>query len=133
MAVSKEVFIMAKTIFEQTGGTYTMQGDYRLPDFTLPPEEERPIGVWGQRRLRYLKEHHKVMYYNLLTSGKLYTHLADVEEQAQELFLRLVKEYAEREGMNEQLKAEKPMEWVQRMNNIRNRATEVVNMNLIFS
>lgn len=124
---------MAKTIFEQTGGTYTMQGDYRLPDFTLPPEEERPIGVWGQRRLRYLKEHHKVMYYNLLTSGKLYTHLADVEEQAQELFLRLVKEYAEREGMNEQLKAEKPMEWVQRMNNIRNRATEVVNMNLIFS
>ena len=101
---------MNKTIFEQMGGTYTTQGDYCLPDLTLPPKEERPIGVWGQRRLRYLKQHHKILYYNLLTSGKLRSHLADVEEEAQSLFLRLVKEYAEREGVTEQLKAENPME-----------------------
>ena len=124
---------MAKTIFEQTGGTYTMQGDYCLPDLTLPAEEERPIGVWAQRRLRYLKQHHKILYYNLLTSGKLQSHLADVEEEAQSLFLRLVKEYAEREDVTEQLKAENPMEWVGRMNNIRNRVAEVVNANLIFA
>lgn len=123
---------MTKTIFEQMGGTYTIQGDYRLPDLTLPPEEERPIGVWGQRRLRYLKQHHKVLYYNLLTSGKLRSHLADIEEEAQSLFLRLVKEYAEKEGVIEQLKAENSMEWVRRMNNIRNRVFEVVNAGIIF-
>lgn len=121
---------MAKTIFEQMGGTYTMQGDYCLPNLILPGKEERPIGVWGQRRLRNLKQHRKILYYNLLTSGKLYSHLADVEEEAQELFFRLVKEYAEREGVSEQLKAEKPMEWVRRMNNIRNRITEIVNQEL---
>lgn len=76
-----------KSLFEQNGGTCTMQGDYRLPDVTLPPEEERPIGIWGQRRLRYLKQHHKVLYYNLLTSGKLHSDLADTEKQAQALFL----------------------------------------------
>ena len=124
---------MAKTIFEQMGGTYTMQGDYRLPDLTLPAEEERPIGVWGQRRLRYLKQHHKILYCNLLTSGKLHSHLADVEEEAQSLFLRLVKEYAEREGLTEQLKAENPTEWVQKMNNIRSRAAETVYADLIFA
>ena len=124
---------MAKTIFEQTGGTYTMQGDYCLPNLTLPPEEERPIGVWGQRRLRYLKQHHKLLYYNLLTSGKLRSHLADIEEEAQSLFLRLVKEYAEREGLTEQLKAENPTEWVQKMNNIRSRAAETVYADLIFA
>ena len=124
---------MAKTIFEQMGGTYTMQGDYRLPDLTLPTEEERPIGVWGQRRLRYLKQHHKILYCNLLTSGKLHSHLADVEEEAQSLFLRLEKEYAEREGVTEQLKAENPMEWVQKMNNIRSRASETVYADLIFA
>ncbi|HIS80689.1 MAG TPA: TnpV protein [Candidatus Scatomonas merdavium] len=124
---------MAKTIFEQMGGTYTMQGDYRLPDLTLPTEEERPIGVWGQRRLRYLKQHHKILYCNLLTSGKLHSHLADVEEEAQSLFLRLVKEYAEREGLTEQLKAENPTEWVQKMNNIRSRASETVYADLIFA
>ena len=124
---------MAKTIFEQTSGTYTMQGDYCLPNLTLPPEEERPIGVWGQRRLRYLKQHRKVLYYNLLTSGKLCSHLADVEEEAQSLFLRLVKEYAEREGVTEQLKAENPTEWVQKMNNIRSRAAETVYADLIFA
>ena len=95
-----------KSIFEQIGGAYTLQGDYRLPNITLPAEEERPIGVWGQRRLRYFKQHHKVLYYNPLTSGKLYSHLADVEEEAQILFSRLVKEYAEKEGVSEQLKAQ---------------------------
>ena len=123
---------MAKTIFEQMGGTYTMRGDYCLPNLTLPPEEERPIGVWGQRRLRYLKQHHKILYYNLLASGKLRSHLADVEEEAQTLFLRLVKQYAEREGITEQLKDEKPIEWVRRMNNIRSQVTEIVNADLIF-
>ena len=123
---------MAKTIFEQMGGTYTMQSDYCLPDLTLPPEEERPIGVWGQRRLRYLKQHHKILYCNLLTSGKLHSHLADVEEEAQTLFLRLVKEYAEKEGVTEQLMANNQMEWVRMMNNIRERVNEVVNAEMIF-
>ena len=123
---------MAKTIFEQTGGTYTIQGAYCLPNLTLPPEEERPIGVWAQRRLRYLKQHHKILYYNLFTSGKLHSHLVDVEEESQTLFLRLVKEYAEREGVTEQLKAENPMEWVRMMNNIRERVNEVVNAEMIF-
>lgn len=123
---------MEKTIFEEAGGTYTMQGDYFLPDLTLPPEEKRPIGVWGQRRLRYLKQHHKILYYNLLTSGKLHSHLADVEEEAQALFLRLVKEYAEQEGITEQFKAENPMEWVQRMNNIRERVLKIVSIERIF-
>lgn len=117
---------MAKTIFEQMGGTYTMHGDYCLPNLILPGKEERPIGVWGQRRLWYLKQHHKILYCNLLTTGKLYSHLADVEEEAQELFFRLVKEYAEREGVTEQLKAENPMEWMRRLNNICNRVTQVI-------
>ena len=124
---------MDKTIFEQMGGTYTMQGDYCLPDLTLPPEEEHPIGVWGQRRRQYLKQYHKILYYNLLTSGKLRSHLADMEEEAQSLFLRLVKEYAEREGVTEQLKAENPTEWVQKMNNIHSRAAETVYADLIFA
>lgn len=94
-----------KSMFEQMGGTYTMQGNYRLPNLLPPTEEKRPIGVWGQRRLRYLKNHRKVLYYNLLTSGKLHSHLADIEEQAQDLFSRLVKEHAEKEGVTEQLKA----------------------------
>ena len=124
---------MAKTIFEQTGGTYTIQGDYCLPNLTLPPEEERHIGVWGQRRLNYLKHSRKGLYYNLLTSGKLRSNLADIEEEAQSLFLRLVKEYAEKEGVTEQLKAKNPMEWVQKMNNIRNRVAETVCADLIFA
>lgn len=123
---------MEKTIFEQMGGTYTMQGDYCLPNLTLPAKEERPIGVWAQRRRQYLKQHHKILYYNLLTSGKLRSHLADVEEEAQSLFLRLFKEYAEREGVTKQLKAENPTEWVGKMNNIRNRVFEVVNAGIIF-
>ena len=108
-----------KSIFEQIGGAYTLQGYYRLPNLTLPAEDERPIGVWGQRRLRYLKQHHKVLYYNLLTSGKLHSHLADTEEQAQALFSRLVKEFAEKEGVTEQLKTANLMAWVRHMNNIR--------------
>lgn len=121
-----------KSIFEQIGGTYTKQGDYRLPNLTLPAEEERPIVVWGQRRLQYLKQHHKVLYYNLLTSGKLHSHIADVEEQAQELFSRLVKEYAEKEGVTKQLKKENPIEWIRRMNNIKMRVREMVNSEVIF-
>lgn len=109
-----------------------MQGDYCLPNLILPSKEERPIGVWGQRRLRYLKHHHKILYYNLLTSGKLHSHLADVEEEAQSLFYRLVNEYAKREGVTEQLKTENPMEWIRRMNNIRNRAAEATHTDLIF-
>lgn len=120
-----------KSLFEQSGGTYTMQGDYRMPNITLPAEDERPIGVWGQRRLRYLKQYHKVLYYNLLTSGKLHSHLADTEEQAQILFSRMVKEYAEKECVTEQLKATDQMAWVRRMNNIRERATEVVNSEVV--
>ena len=121
-----------KSIFEQSGGTYTMQGDYRMPNITLPAEDERPIGVWGQRRLRYLKQHHKVLYYNLLTSGKLNSHLADIEEEAQSIFSRLVKEYAEKEGVTKQLKKENPIEWIRRMNNIKMRVREMVNSEVIF-
>lgn len=121
-----------KSIFEQFGGTYTKQGDYCLPNLTLPAEEKHSIGVWGQRRLRYLKQHHKVLYYNLLTSGKLHSHLADTEEQAQQLFLRLVNEYAANECITEQLKATDPMAWLQRMNNIRERVTEMVNADVVF-
>ena len=121
-----------KSLFEQQGGTYTMQGDYSLPNLILPTDEERPIGVWEQRRLNYLKHHRKVLYYNLLTSGKLHSHLADIEEQAQDLFSRFVKEYAEREGVTEQLKATVQMKWVQRMNNIRERVTETVYSDVVF-
>lgn len=123
---------MERTIFEQMGGEYTQQGDYLLPNLTLLTEKECPIGVWGQRRLNYLKHHRKVLYYNLLTSGKLHSHLADVEEQAQELFLQLVKEYAEKEGVTERLKAENQMEWVRRMNNIRERVIETVYLDVVF-
>ena len=125
---------MANTIFEQTGGTYTQAGDYMLPDL-LPAEEEKEanIGVWAMRHKRYLKQNHKVFYYNLLTSGKLNSYLADIEQQAQDLFLRLVKQMAEMEGVTEQLKADNQMEWVGRMNNIRRRATEVVNKDIIYN
>ncbi|MGN0454593.1 MAG: TnpV protein [Ruminococcus sp.] len=124
---------MTNTLFEQLGGTYTQVGDYLLPDLTLPAETQTGnIGVWALRHKRYLKQHHKVLYYNLLTTGKLHSHLADIEEQAQQLFLRLVKEYAEKEGVTEQLKFTDQMAWVRRMNNIRERATEVVNSEVVF-
>ena len=93
-----------KTLFEQLGGTYTMQGDYRLPNLTVEETDTRPIGVWEQRRLHYLKHHRKVLYYNLLTSGKLHSHLADIEEQAQKLFEHIITNLAVKEGINEQHK-----------------------------
>lgn len=125
---------MAKTIFEEMGGTYVRQGDYNLPCLSLPAEKEnRPIGVWGQRHLRYIRQYKRIFYTNLLTSGKLNGYLADVDEQAEDLFFRLVKQIAEREGVTEQLKAENQMEWVGRMNNIRSRAAEIVNAELIYS
>ena len=124
---AKEVFTMTDTLFEQLGGTYTQQGDYLLPNLALPAEKETGnIGVWALRHKRYIKQHHKVLYYNLLTSGKLDSYLADIEEQAQQLFLRLVKELAEKEGVTEQLKSADQMAWVRRMNNTRSRATEIV-------
>ena len=124
---------MAKTIFEKAGGTYTKVGDYILPDL-LPAEEETEanIGFWGMRHKRYLKQNHKVRYYNLLTSGKLNSYLADIEQQAQQLFLRLVKDLAEKENVTEELKATDMMLWVRNMNNIRNRATEKVNADIIY-
>lgn len=122
---------MAKTIFEKMGGIYTRVGDYLLPDLKLPEEEQRPISVWGQRHRRYLKEHRRASYATLLTSGKLNGYLADIERQAEEMFLRLVKQMAEAKGVTEQLKADNQMEWVGRMNNIRSRAMEIVNSELI--
>lgn len=124
---------MANTIFEQTGGTYTQVGDYMLPDL-LPAEEEKEanIGVWAMRHKRYLKQNHKVLYYNLLTSGKLSSYLADIEQQAQNLFSRLVNDLAEQENVTEELKATDMMLWVRKMNNIRNRAKEKVNADIIY-
>ena len=121
-----------KTLFEQLGGTYTIQGDYRLPNLTVEETDTRPIGVWGQRRLHYLKHHRKVLYYNLLTSGKLHSHLADIEEQAQELFSRLVKEYVEQEGITEKLKATNQMKWVQKINSIRGKVNEIIMKEIIY-
>ena len=122
-----------KTLFEQYGGSYTMQGDYLMPDLTVDETDTRPIGVWGQRRLHYLKHHRKVLYYNLLTSGKLHSHLLDIEEQAQELFDRLITDLTTKEGITEQLKATDQIKWVQRMNNIRAQAAEYVGKELIYN
>ena len=124
---------MEKSIFEQMGGTYTKVGDYYLPDLALPAEEQQPIGIWGQRHLRHIKQNRRVLYTNLLTSGKLNSYLADINRQAEEMFSRLVKHMAEREAVTEQLKADNQMAWVGRMNNIRNRATEIVNTGLIYA
>ena len=121
-----------KSLFEQMGGTYTKVGDYYLPNL-LPAEKEVEIGIWGQRRLRYLKQHRKVLYTNLLTSGKLYSHLTEIDKQAEDMFFRLVKQMAEREGVTEKLKAENQVAWVSQMNNIHSRATEIVNAELIFA
>ena len=124
---------MEKHIYnEQTGISYTLQGDYYLPNFVLPDEEEQPIGLWGQRHLRYIKQHRKVLYLNLLTSGKLNGYLADINKQAEDMLSRLVEQMAEREGVTEELKANSQMEWVARMNNIRSRATEIVNHDIIY-
>lgn len=125
---------MDKYIYGESNGLwYELQGEYYLPCLTLPPEEEKPIGIWGQRHKCYLKEHRKATYTTLLTSGKLNTYLADINEQAENMFLRLVKQMAECEGITEQLKADNQIEWVRRMNNIQNRAMEVVNAELIYN
>lgn len=123
---------MEKSLFEQMGGTYMQQGDYMLPNLILPAENQ-PIGIWGQRHARYLKQHHRILYYSLLTSGKLNAHLAEIDRQAEEIFFRLIKQMANREGVTEQLKAENQMEWVRRMNNIRSSITEIINVELIYA
>ncbi len=121
-----------KSIYENLGGTYKANGDYSLPTLVLPKEEPFEIGVWGQRYKRYLKSNHRVLYYNYLTSGRLYEHLAEVDIRAQKMFPELVKSLAEKEKVTESLKANDMMLWVQKMNNIRNRATEIVNTEVIF-
>ncbi len=122
-----------KSLFEQMGGTYTQVGDYFLPDVKLPEKETQSIGIWGQRHKRYLKQNHKVLYMNLFTSGKLNSYLADIDEQAEEMFSRFVKQIAKREGVTEKLKSENQMLWIKKMNGIRNRAIEIVNTELIYS
>ena len=123
---------MAKTIFEEMGGKYERQGDYLIPCLTVPAEEEQPIGIWGQRNLDYLKHHCKVTYTNLLTSGRLNAYLADIDRQAQERLLLLTKHIAEQENVTEQLKADNPMLWVQKMNEIRHTAEKIVYSELIY-
>jgi len=118
---------------EQNGLWYELHGDYYLPCLTVPPEEQRPIGIWGQRHLRYLRQHRKALYTELQITGKLNGYLSDLDEQAENLFLELVKQMAVREGVTERLKARDQMLWVQRMNNIRNRAMEMVNNDLIYA
>lgn len=125
---------MDKYVFDGSNGLcYELIGDYYIPCLTLPAEEEQPIGIWGQRHLHYLKEYHRLTYTNLLTNGRLNEYLAEIDKQAKDMFFRLVKEYADRQGVTEQLKADKPLEWVQRMNNIRNAVGEVVNAELIYA
>ena len=121
-----------KSIYEEAGGTYTWQGDYELPNLKVPPEKEIEIGVWGQRYRRYLKQHHRIRYYNLLTAGKLNEQLAEVDQQAEWMFQSLVSAFSKQENVTEKLKADRPMEWVQKMNNIRNRASEIVNNELLY-
>ena len=121
-----------KSIYEETGGTYTRQGDYELPNLKIPPEKEIEIGVWGQRYRRYLKQRHRIRYYNLLTAGTLKEHLAEMEQQAERLFQSLVSVLSEQENVTEKLKADRPMERAQKMNSIRNRAVEIVNSELIY-
>lgn len=123
---------MAKTVFEEMGGTYHEENGYLIPDLTLHTEEEKPIGVWGQRHLRYIKEYKRLFYVNLLTNGKLNSYLADITEQAEELFFRLVKQLSEKEGITEELKSTDPMAWIGAMNNIRARAREIVYTDIIY-
>ena len=123
---------MGKSLFEQMGGTYTQVGDYLIPNLRLPEQQGHLIGVWGQRHASYIKQYHKIIYMNLLTSGKLNDYLVDIENQAENLFLQLVKQLAESENITEELKAKDQMEWVAQMNNVYNRAREIVNSKLIF-
>ena len=125
---------MEKAIYDEKNGLwYELQGDYYIPCLKLPEEEHQPIGVWGQQHLRYIKKKRKVLYLNLLTSGTLNGYLADLDKQAEEMFSRFVKQMADREGVTELLKADNQMEWVARMNNIRSRATEIVNNDIIYN
>lgn len=125
---------MEKVIYDEKNGLwYELQGDYYIPCLRLPEEEQQPIGLWGQRHLRHLKQSHKVLYYNLLTSGKLNSHIAEIDKQANDMFFRLVKELAEKENITEELKSNDQMLWVQKMNNIRNRVTEIVNKEIIYA
>ncbi len=123
---------MEKSLFGQMGGTYTQVGDYMLPNLTISEEEQKPIGIWGQRHARYLKQHHKVLYYNLLTSGKLNNYLAEIDEQAEDMFFRMVKEMAEKQGVTEQLKAADQMAWVGKINAIRSATMKIVNNEVIY-
>lgn len=122
-----------ETIFENNGGTYEIQGDYLLPNLTLQDEKQHSIGVWGMRHKRYLKQHHKVLYYNLLTAGKLNSYLADIDKRAIFLFDETVKSLAKKENITEEIKAKNAIMWVQKTNNIRNRATEIVNEQVIYN
>ena len=121
-----------KSIYEKADGTYTRQGDYELPNLKIPPEKEIEIGIWGQRYRRYLKRYHKIWYYNLLTSGTLNEHLAEVDQQAERVFQLLVSALSKQENVTERLKVNRPMEWVQKTNIIRNRAVEIVNNEWIY-
>ena len=109
-----------KSIYEQADGTYTRQGDYELPNLKVPPEKEIEIGVWGQRCRRYLKQYHKIRYYNLLTAGTLNEHLTEVDQQAERMFQSLVSAFSEQENVTERLKANRPMEWVQKLSSLQN-------------
>ena len=133
-AIIQEDFTMEKTIYDESNGLwYELRGDYYIPCLTVPAEEERPIGIWGQRHLRYIKAERKALYTELLITGRLNTYLADINEQATERMLLLTEQMAEREGVTEQLKAQNQMLWVQRMNNIRDRAMEIVDHDLIYA
>ena len=125
---------MEKVIYDEKNGLwYELQGDYYIPCLKLPEEEQQPIGIWGQRHLQHIKQNSKVLYLNLLTSGRLNGYLADIDKQADDMLSRLVKQMAEREGVTEKLKADNQMEWVARINNIHSRATEIVNHDIIYN
>lgn len=124
---------MAKSLFEEMCGRYEKKGDYLIPCLTVPTEEEQPIGIWGQRHLNYLKQHRRVTYTNLLTSGRLNAYLADIDRQVQERFERLIESMKQAQGITEQLKADDALEWVGRMNNIKACAMEIVNKEIIFA
>ena len=125
---------MEKQIHDEKNGLwYELQGDYYLPCLTLPPEENKPIGIWGKRHLWYIKQNKRIFYTSLLTSGKLNRYLSDVDKQAEDMFSQLVKQLVEKEGVTEKLKADNQIQWVQRMNNIRNRAMEIVNTERVFT
>ena len=131
--MTEEVNTMEKTIFEKNGGEFERQGDYLIPSLALPPEKEQPIGLYGRQHLDYLKQHRRVTYTNLLTSGKLNAYLADIDKQAQERFYRLIEGMKQTQGITERLKEENASEWVKRLNNIKACAREIVNEEIIYT